>query len=280
MKQINRLDLPNILKKYHISPKKSLGQNFLWDPNILANIVAAAEIPRDAHVLEIGAGIGTLTRHLAESAQVVKVVEIDRQLLPALEAVLARYPNVEIIIGDILELKTSEIMGVDHYYVVANIPFYITSILIRKLLESPCKPARMVLTVQNEVAKRVCETPGNMSLLALSVQVYGEPRLEFKIPAGAFYPVPDVDSAVLRIDLYPSPRIPSEQLELFFRLTKAGFHQKRKKMRNAIAEGMHVSAETVEKLLVVAGIDPASRAQILDIDDWASIVRVWADKRP
>ncbi|MEM5776563.1 MAG: 16S rRNA (adenine(1518)-N(6)/adenine(1519)-N(6))-dimethyltransferase RsmA, partial [Anaerolineaceae bacterium] len=216
----SKLDLPSLLNRHHIRPKKSLGQNFLWDPNILSRIVNAAELPQGAQVLEIGPGVGTLTRHLAEAAAFVRTVEIDRTLKPALDEVLAPYPNVELVLGDILKVPPQDVMPAGGYYVIANIPFYITSALIRHLLETPKKPARMVLTIQHEVAKRVCEQPGNLSLLALSVQVYGLPSLAFKIPAGAFYPVPDVDSAVLRIDLYDQPRIPVEQLELFFRLAK------------------------------------------------------------
>ena len=275
-----RIDLPSLLKIYQIRPKKSLGQNFLWDPNILDRIVQAAELPENAQVLEIGPGVGTLTRHLAEAAQMVKTVEIDRRLKPVLDDVLAPYPNVEIIIGDILKLAPSEIMPTDGYFVIANIPFYITSALIRHLLESPSKPVRMVLTIQDEVAKRICETPGDMSLLALSVQVYGKPSLEYKIPAGSFFPVPDVDSAVLRVDLYSQPRIPADQLDLFFRLAKAGFHQKRKKIRNALAEGLRMPIEKVENTLILAGIDPAARAQMLDLNEWASLVKIWPAQFP
>jgi 16S rRNA (adenine1518-N6/adenine1519-N6)-dimethyltransferase len=277
---LKRIDLPALLKKHGLRPKKSLGQNFLWDPNILEHIVETAELPEAAQVLEIGAGAGTLTRHLAEAAAYVKAVEIDRNLKPVLDEVLAPYAHVELIIGDILKIPAEEIMPASGYYVIANIPYYITSALIRRLLEAPVRPARMVLTIQHEVARRICAQPGNLSLLALSVQVYGQPTLAYKIPAGAFYPAPDVDSAVLRVDLYAQPLMATEQLDLFFKLAKAGFQQKRKKMRNALAEGFHLPAEKVENTLILAGIDPASRAQMLDIQDWASLTKVWAAQFP
>ncbi len=276
----SKLDLPSLLNRHHIRPKKSLGQNFLWDPNILNRIVDSAHLPQGAQVLEIGPGVGTLTRHLVEAAAFVKTVEIDRTLKPALDEVLSPYSNVELIIGDILKVAPMDVMPTGGYYVIANIPFYITSALIRHLLEIPKKPARIVLTIQFEVAKRVCAQPGDLSLLALSVQVYGKPSLEYKIPAGAFYPVPDVDSAVLRIDLYDQPLIPDDQLELFFRLAKAGFHQKRKKIRNALAEGLRIPVDKVENTLILAGIDPASRAQMLDLDEWASLLKIWPVQFP
>src|SRR5215211_1946165 len=226
MNEIPPLDAELLLKRYGLRPHKGLGQNFLQDPIALEDIVAAAEIRPTDTVLEIGPGLGSLTRYLAASAKQVVAVELDQHLIPPLKAVLSPYNNVRVIHGDILELSPSELIDEENYIVAANIPYYITSAVIRHLLESETKPRRIVLTIQKEVAKRICETPGDMSLMALSVQVYGKPRIVTHIPADAFFPAPSVDSSVLCIDIYPSPLIPSELLDSFFKLTRAGFRQK------------------------------------------------------
>jgi len=262
------LDVRGLLRRHGLSPKKSLGQNFLVDPAGLQRVVEAAGIPPEAEVLEIGAGLGSLTRYLALAARQVTAVELDQNLIPVLRDVLAGAPNVRIIHGDMLELDPAELVQSDGYLVVANIPYYITSALIRHLLESRRKPGRLVLTIQKEVADRVTAAPGDLSLLALSVQLYGQPRVAARIPAGAFYPAPNVDSAVLRVDLYPEPRIPESQIDTFFRLAKAGFGQKRKTMRNALAAGLHLDGEQAAQLLESAGIDPQRRAETLSLDEW------------
>jgi len=262
------LDVRGLLRRHGLSPKKSLGQNFLVDPAGLQRVVEAAGIPPEAEVLEIGAGLGSLTRYLARAARQVTAVELDQNLIPVLRDVLAGAPNVRIIHGDMLELDPAELVQSDGYLVVANIPYYITSALIRHLLESRRKPGRLVLTIQKEVADRVTAAPGDLSLLALSVQLYGQPRVAARIPAGAFYPAPNVDSAVLRVDLYPEPRIPESQIDTFFRLAKAGFGQKRKTMRNALAAGLHLDGEQAAQLLESAGIDPQRRAETLSLDEW------------
>ncbi|HEX5635863.1 MAG TPA: 16S rRNA (adenine(1518)-N(6)/adenine(1519)-N(6))-dimethyltransferase RsmA, partial [Gammaproteobacteria bacterium] len=226
--ELSPLHVAGLLRSHGLNPKKSLGQNFLLDQAALRKITEAAEIPADGEVLEIGPGLGSLTRYLAQAARRVVAVELDGNLIPVLQEVLALFPNVEIIHGDILKQDPAKLMGRPGYRVVANIPYYITSAVIRHLLESTVKPASMVLTMQKEVAERICAEPGEMSLLALSVQVYGEPKPVARIPAGAFYPPPNVDSVVLKMDLYPEPRIPNGQLAAFFRLAKAGFSQKRK----------------------------------------------------
>jgi 16S rRNA (adenine1518-N6/adenine1519-N6)-dimethyltransferase len=245
-----------------------LGQNFLEDPLALEKIVAAAEIRPTDTVLEIGPGLGSLTRYLAASAREVVAVELDQHLLPPLKAVLAPYQNVHLIHGDILELSPDDLIQEQDYVVAANIPYYITSAVIRHLLESRHKPRRIVFTIQKEVAQRICEKPGDMSLMALSVQVYGKPRIAAQIPAGAFFPAPSVDSAVLVIDIYPSPLIPEEYLETFFKLIKAGFSQKRKTLRNSLSAGLAISPVRAADLLEHAGIDPQRRAETLSIEEW------------
>lgn len=265
-------NIPRLLKRYGIRPSKSLGQNFLVDPNALERVIFAAEIGLDDEVLEIGPGLGNLTRRLAETAKRVVAVEIDHKFIPALEDVLGAYPHVEIINADILEVDVGELFDQPGYLVVANIPYYITSALLRHLLETPHSPARLTLTVQKEVAERICASAGKYSLLALSVQVYGQPSIVAKIPAGAFYPTPKVDSSVVRVDIYAEPLIPQDKLDSFFQLTKAGFSQKRKTLRNSLAGGMGWGKEKAEEILVGADIDPQRRAQTLSIEEWGKLV--------
>jgi 16S rRNA (adenine1518-N6/adenine1519-N6)-dimethyltransferase len=268
MNEIPPLNVSFLLKKYGLRPHKGLGQNFLHDPIALDKIVVAAQIQPTDSVLEIGPGLGSLTRYLAASAKEVVAVELDQHLLPPLKAVLAPYSNVRLIHGDILELNPSELMQEEDYIVAANIPYYITSAVIRHLLESKTKPRRIVLTIQKEVAQRICAGPGDMSLLALSVQVYGKPHIAAHIPAGAFHPSPNVDSSVLVIEIYPSPRIPQALLEHFFKLVKAGFGQKRKTLRNSLASGLSISTTQSTELLSRAGIDPMRRAETLSMEEW------------
>ena len=268
MNDIPPLNVAHLLKKYGLRPHKGLGQNFLQDPLALERIVSAADIQPADTILEIGPGLGSLTRYLAASAKEVVAVELDQHLLPLLRSILAPYQNVRLIHGDILELNPTDLLREQDYLVVANIPYYITSAVIRHLLESSPRPRRIVLTIQKEVAKRICEKPGDMSLMALSVQVYGTPHIAAHIPAGAFYPAPSVDSAVLVVDVYPAPLIPTQYLDSFFKLIKAGFSQKRKTLRNSLSAGLAISPTGAAELLAGAGINPQRRAETLSIEEW------------
>lgn len=282
------INIQTLLKKYGIRPSKGLGQNFLVDEYALRKIVNAANLSEGDLVLEVGPGLGSLTRFLGASAGQVIAVELDKKLLPALHETLAPLDNVDIVMGDILELDLTDLLfshnrGVESkdqssyvshlqsYKVVANIPYYITSALIRHLLEAEIQPSRIVLTVQKEVAQRICAQPPKMSLLALSVQVYGEPKITSKISAGSFYPAPKVDLSVVKIEIYPDPLIPHHLLPDFFRLAKAGFNQKRKTLRNAISAGMAWSKDEAESVLNAAGIDPQRRAQTLSVQEWETL---------
>ena len=269
------LDIFPLIQKYQIQPKKSLGQNFLVDPNGLNKVLQAAQLNPEDTVLEIGAGLGSLTYLLAQQAKQVVAVELDKRLIPPLTDALTGFDNVTIKQGDMLALSPDALLGAERYVVVANIPYYITSALIRHLLEAEHKPTRMVLTVQQEVAERILARDGKLNLLALSVQVYGKPELKARIPAGCFYPAPEVDSAVLTIELYPQPLIPAEHLDLFFELAHAGFVQKRKTLRNTLASGMKKNPAWAEQLLGVAGIDPQRRAETLSLPEWKQIVEAY-----
>ena len=265
------LNSAHILRQHGLRADKSLGQNFLQDAYSLEKITSLAEILPTDTVLEVGPGLGALTRHLAVAAKQVIAVELDGRLLPPLNEVLHGYTNITIIHGDILKLTPAEIVPATDYLVVANIPYYITSALLRHLLETTPRPRRVVLTIQKEVAERICAAPGDMSLLALSVQVYGQPRIAAIIPAEAFHPAPKVDSAVVRIDLSPAPFIPSSLLDTFFTLAKAGFSQKRKTLRNSLSAGLRKTPIEMEKILNAAGIDPMRRAETLSLEEWREL---------
>lgn len=274
MNDIPPLNAANLLKRHGLRADKSLGQNFLQDPLALEKIASAAEIRPTDSVLEIGPGLGSLTRYLAVSAKEVVAVELDEKLIPPLKAVIAPYTNIRLVHGDILEFQPSELVNQPGYLVVANIPYYITSAIIRHLLENEPKPRRIVLTIQKEVADRICALPGDMSLLALSVQVYGKPRIAARIPAGAFFPAPKVDSAVLCLDVYQEPQIEKDLLNIFFKLIKAGFSQKRKTLRNSLSSGLHISPTETADLLTKVGIDPQRRAETLSIAEWQRLCEI------
>ncbi len=275
MDQSSTQSISAILKNHNLRPDKSLGQNFLTDPNILDQIVRIAGVTATDTVLEIGAGLGHLTAQLARSARAVTAVELDGRFIPILSERLAPYANITLVEGDILQLNNADLIQVDDYLVVANIPYYITSRILRKLLEAKLKPREIILTIQYEVARRVCAESGKLSLLALSVQMYGKPRLAMRIPAGAFYPPPKVDSAVIKIDLHPDPLLPDPQREIFFQLIKAGFLHKRKTLRNSISKGLGWSPDQAAELLLSGGIDPLRRAETLSIPEWLKLTSVY-----
>lgn len=264
-----------LLNSHNLKPDKSLGQNFLSDPHILEKIVQIAGVTSADTVLEIGAGLGHLTAQLAEAARAVTAVELDGRFIPILSERLAPFANITLVEGDILQLNTSDLVQDDDYLVVANIPYYITSRILRKLLESRLKPREIILTIQYEVARRVCAETGKLSLLALSVRMYGKPSLEMRIPAGAFFPPPKVDSAVVKIDLHPDPLLPDPQREIFFQLIKAGFLHKRKTLRNSLSKGLGWAPDQAVELLLSGGIDPGRRAETLSIPEWLELTSAY-----
>jgi 16S rRNA (adenine1518-N6/adenine1519-N6)-dimethyltransferase len=274
-----RIDLPplnvtGLLRAFHLRPKKGLGQNFLVDPVALGRVVEAAGIGPQETVLEVGPGLGSLTRFLAQAARRVVAVELDAEMFPVLQHVLQGMDNVTLVQGDILELDPAGLGLEAGYVAAANIPYYITSALIRHLLEAPVKPARLALTVQKEVAARLCATPDDMNLLALSVQVYGAPRTVASIPSEAFYPQPEIDSSIVRVDLFPEPVIPAAKLDTFFRLARGAFGQKRKMLRNSLSSSLNRPAAEVSTLLESAGIDPMRRAETLYLAEWRALVEI------
>jgi 16S rRNA (adenine1518-N6/adenine1519-N6)-dimethyltransferase len=267
-----------LMETFNLGPKKSLGQNFLHDARALEKIMAAAEVSPTDTVFEIGPGTGALTVYLAQCAARVIALEIDNRLIPVLEKQLHDFKNVELIHGDILETDVEALMEGQEYIVAANLPYYITSLILRQLLEVAHKPKRLVLTVQQEVAERLVATPGDLSLLAISVLYYGQPRLVTKLSPSSFWPQPDVSSAVVRIDVYDQPIVNVPDDATFFKVVKAGFGQKRKQLKNSLGSGLGMSNPQAAALLDSVNIDPARRAETLTLEEWAAITRAFAGR--
>jgi 16S rRNA (adenine1518-N6/adenine1519-N6)-dimethyltransferase len=258
-----------------IRPRKGLAQNFLVDPAHRARIVAAAELSSQDAVLEIGPGPGVLTEMLAEQAGRVVAVELDDRLVPFLRERFAGQPHVTFIHDDILKVDPGALMGEwPGYKVVANLPYYITGAVIPHLLEAQPPPALTVVTVQREVAERMVARPPDMSLLALGVQFYAFPQIVDRIPAGAFYPAPKVDSAVVRLRRRDEPAVPGVSANSFFRVARAGFSQRRKQLRNSLGSGLGVGAARAESWLAAAGVDPQRRAETLTLAEWGALAHV------
>jgi 16S rRNA (adenine1518-N6/adenine1519-N6)-dimethyltransferase len=271
-----------LLRDLGLAPRKGLGQHYLTDPNILSAIVDAAELPSDAVVIEVGPGPGTLTAALAPVAGRLIAIELDDRLAPMLAQLYADWPQVHIVHGDALQLAPSEVLAqtgdITPYFVLGNIPYYITSPLLRHFLEADPPPVRMVFTLQLEVARRIVARPPQMSLLAVSVQAYARPTIVRKLPPGAFTPPPKVHSAVLRLDVLPQPLVPLDQRDVFFRVVKAGFGQKRKTLRNSLSAGLHLAPAIIEEALRTADLNPKQRAQELDIPQWLALTEVLGPK--
>jgi 16S rRNA (adenine1518-N6/adenine1519-N6)-dimethyltransferase len=277
-----------LLGQSGIRPAAALGQNFLIEPAVLDRIVRASDLAARDVVLEIGAGTGELTRRLARRAGCVVAVELDHRLLPLLRKGLSAYDNVRLVQGDILRLDPARLVadatrGQDNldrgYKVVANLPYYITSAILRHLLEATLMPDVMVLTVQREVAQRLTAAPGGMSILAVSVQLYAEPQVLFNIKPSSFYPSPDVESAVVRLVSRSSPLLAPEEIDVFFRVVRAGFSQRRKQLHNALGAGLgpRVSKHQIAAKLEEVAIDPRRRAQSLSVEEWINLTHALSD---
>lgn len=261
----------DMLSRLGIVPKKSLGQNFMVEEGVLIRMAEVAEIGPDDAALEIGAGLGGLTRVLAARARRVVALEIDGRLIGALRQMFADQPHVEIVQADILQTNLPALLGADAagYKVAANLPYYITSPILRTLLEGRTSPRLLVVTVQVEVAERIAATPGHMSLLAVGVQFYGQPQIVARLKPGAFYPRPTVDSALVKIVPHPGgPPLPPDERPPFFRIVRAGFSQPRKQLKNSLAAGLHRRPEDVVDWMARAGLAPVRRAETLSIAEW------------
>ena len=253
-------------------PKKSLGQYWLKDPEILADIAEAAELTGDDVVLEIGPGLGTLTSRLLARANSVTAVEFDADLARKLPG---QFPGKKLTVvnQDILQFDLNQLPK--NYKVVANVPYYITSKIVEKLMTAENKPSIAALLVQKEVAERIATEAGNMSILSVSVQVFAEAELDIEVPRQFFTPPPKVDSQVVVLRTRNNPLITPEDQRDFFRIVKAGFSAKRKKLRSSLSGGLGIDKGMAEELLKNAGISPDARAEDLAIEDWKRLLKEW-----
>lgn len=269
--------IKELLKKHRAVALKRLGQNFLIDKKVLRKIIEAAKLSENDTALEIGPGIGNLTTELAKKTKKVIAIEKDPKMVEILKETLKDFKNVEIIQDDILKIENCK-LKIKNFKVVANLPYYIVSPVIRKFLESDCQPKEMILMVQKEVGQRICAKPPDMNLLAVSVQIYAEAKIIFYISKKSFWPQPKVDSAIIQI----APLINADRklisADLFFRIVKAGFSQPRKQIINNLSQKLKISKEEIKKWLLENNIQPSQRAETLDIEDWINLTKTYKMK--
>jgi len=265
--------LKNQLRHYGLKPNFTYGQNFLLDEIVLEDIVDAAGVTTQDTVLEIGPGIGNLTERLCQRAGFVLSVEKDPKFFPILKSVKKDHKeNFRFEIGDILETNFQKLLPPGPYKVVANIPYYITGKILQMLLAAERKPATITVLTQKEVAQNIIAGPGKLSILAISVQLFGEPKLLMKVPAKSFYPAPKVDSAVLEIKLFEKPKYDIDEKK-FFKVLKACFAGKRKQLHNTLVNNLNLPKEQALKILEDLKITPAARPQELSIEQWVELVK-------
>lgn len=270
-----------ILKKHGFTFKKSLGQNFLTEPNILRKIVATAEISKETNVIEVGPGIGALTEHLGQSANQVLAFEIDDRLIPVLADTLAPYPNIKVLHQDVLTADLAKVIATEFTQerpikVVANLPYYITTPIMMHFLESGVPIAEMVVMMQKEVADRISAKPGTKAYgsLSIAVQYYMEAKLAFIVPKTVFVPQPNVDSAILKLTRRETPAVEVDNEKAFFKLTKAAFQLRRKTLWNNLQNYYGKDEATkawLTKALEAANIEPSRRGETLSLAEFAAL---------
>jgi len=264
----------NKINKMTFKPKKQLGQNFLADKKVLKKIIDKSEITEDDIVLEIGPGQGALTNELLKVARKVIAVEKDKRLFEYLKKKFEGAKNLELVNEDILEyLKILDIKDIGCYKIIGNIPYYLTSHLIRKIFELENKPTEIILMVQKEVAERMVAKAGEMSLLAISVQLFSEPEILFDVSRNSFWPKPKVDSAVIRLKVYKVIKYDIDEDE-FFEIVKTGFSSKRKLLVNNLSDKLKIPKEKIYNVFKEIGLDKKGRAQDLSINEWVRILKL------
>lgn len=275
---VNPSSTKELLKQFDFRMTKRLGQNFLIDKNILDEIIEGAELTKDDYVLEIGPGMGSMTQKLCESAGKVVAIEIDKKLIPVLSVTLAEYDNITVINGDILKLNLKEVLkehfGDSKAKVIANLPYYITTPIIMKLLEEKLDLQSITIMVQKEVGDRIKAVPGGKvyGALSVAVQYYAKPSQVLFVPPQSFIPQPDVDSIVLKLDILPKPAVEVESESLFFKVVKASFGQRRKTLLNALTAGnFGLSKEQMKEVLISVDVEENRRGETLSLQEFANI---------
>jgi len=274
--------LRSSLRRFGLQPTKKLSQNYLVDRQVLEAIVEAADISSISNILEVGAGTGVLTRELIQHAAQVVAVEVDPAIMPLLQEVVGETKNIKQLSTDIMRLTPEQLCEAFgqvsakslNYEIVSNLPYHLTSHFLQHFLEFPLPPQSFTLLLQREVAERIAAQPGEMSLLALSVQVYGEPTVIATVPKTAFWPVPKVDSAILRVDRHTKPRWPDSVRDQCFRLAKIGFSHRRKTLINSLRGGLRIPAEQIIAAIKKCNLAPTVRAQELSLEDWVALAEI------
>ena len=267
-----------IMKKYHITANKNFGQNFLIDENVVNSIVQTADISKDDVILEIGPGLGTLTSKLLEKAGKVICIELDKKMLDILQDRFSLYNNFELINDDVLKIDLANLIAINSQYfkhvkVVANLPYYITTPIIMKLLESKLNLTSITVMVQKEVAERLTETPGgkNSGAITYSIHYYTNPKLIINVPSTSFLPTPKVDSSVIHLELLNQPKVTPLNEDLFFKIIKSAFLQKRKTLINALLNNHFGTREYLENMLTFLNIDLKIRGEKLTLEQFQEI---------
>jgi 16S rRNA (adenine1518-N6/adenine1519-N6)-dimethyltransferase len=267
-------ELKELLKANGLHAKKSLGQNFLVNPAVLAKIISAADLTRDDYVIEVGPGLGILTQQLEQNAGRVLAVELDNRLIPLLQQKFAQSETVKILHQDALKLTLPE----HSYKVIANIPYYITSPLLNHFLQpthvaehsGSMRPSLLVLLVQKEVAEKICVGTGDHTVLSLQVQIFGKPEVVATVDKSSFFPQPKVDSAILKIEIHPEPLV--KDIVPFFKIIKKAFSQRRKTLLNSLNNYNGKTKTELEAIFKTAGINPGRRPQELEISEWEKLI--------
>lgn len=262
------MKIKELLDKYNTKPSKKMGQNFLINEGIVKKIIEASNLSKENIILEIGPGLGILTKELAQKAGKVVAIEKDAKLVRLLEEELKEFNNIEIICEDILNYE----LRIKNYKVVANLPFNIASAIIKRFLEGENPPQEMILMVQKEVAQRICQKPPRMSLLAVSVQFYAKTEILFYVSKGSFYPLPKIDAAVIK--LWARPGL-AQNSENFFRVVKAGFAHPRKQLGSNLAKELKISKIVVDDCLQQYKIDSKRRAETLTVEEWKTLANLY-----
>ena len=261
-----------------LQPRKGLGQHFLVSPSVLERIVDTADVNPSDTVVEVGPGLGALTEVLANRAGRVVALELDGALCEALQAHFANRPHVQVIHADALSVDLGgPVPAGQPYKMVANLPYYAATAIIRRFLEAERKPSVVVATVQREVAQGMAAPEGKRGLLGVATQFYGSPRIAFTVRPGSFHPPPKVTSAVVRIDVHPSPPVDVPSETAFFALVRAGYASPRKQLRGGLAHALRLPPSVVEAALSACGVDPSRRAETLSLEEWAVLCRAGAE---
>jgi 16S rRNA (adenine1518-N6/adenine1519-N6)-dimethyltransferase len=280
-----------LLERYELKARKSLGQHFLINSGVLKKITAAADLSPSDIVIEIGPGPGVLTAELVKQAGYVIAVEVDNSMVDLLKQTFYASDNLSLIAGDVLDIEPQDLIQhekdrfpehlktVTDYKLVANLPYYITQPIIRHFCEAAIRPRSLVIMVQKEVAKNIVALPGDLSIMAISVQYFGKPQIIDYVPAANFYPAPRVDSAILKIEMYDRPIVEVTSEKNFFKTVKAGFSSARKQVANSLSHGLDIPKAEVISLMQTAGVEPQKRAEMLTLSEWARLEKVFAERK-